>query len=196
MKFIMIRWLIFQQLCGLLAVLFSYTTHAISSSSTHIIHSHGLSRFDELKYPEHFTHFDYVNPEAPKGGEVRLFVHGTFDSLNPYAMSGMTPILLPSLSYLRYGFSELNKPLMVGSGSYSPSGDEIKTAYGLIAESVEYPDNNQWIIFNLRPEARFHDGKLITADDVLFSFKALQEKGHPRYKMQLEAIEKIVTAHI
>ncbi|KEQ15497.1 ABC transporter substrate-binding protein [Endozoicomonas montiporae] len=153
--------------------------------------SHGLSRFDELKYPPDFKHFDYVNPDAPKGGDVSLFVHGTFDSLNPYSAKGVTPALAPSYNYMRYGFSEFNEPLMVGTGQYSPSGDEIQTAYGLIAKSVEYADDNSWIVFELRPEARFHDGKPITADDVVFSFRELGEKGHPRYRMQLEPVKNV-----
>ncbi|WOG28062.1 extracellular solute-binding protein [Endozoicomonas sp. 8E] len=153
--------------------------------------SHGLSRFHDLKYPASFKHFDYVNPQAPKGGIVSLFAHGTFDSLNPYAPQGNTLSGLPSFAYMRYGFTELNEPLMVGSGQYAPSGDEPRSAYGLIAESVEYPDDNQWIIFNLRPEARFHDGHEITSEDVIFSFKALSEKGSPRYKMQLDSIASV-----
>lgn len=158
---------------------------------TAIHKSHGLSHFDQLKYPEDFKHFDYVNPEAPKGGHVRLFANQSFDTLNPYSTKGVSPALAPSFAYMRYGVTELNEPLMVGSGTYSPSGDEIKTAYGLIAESVEYPDDNRWIIFNLRPEARFHDGHQVTADDVIFSYKELKAKGHPRYKMQLEVVDKV-----
>ena len=175
--------------------IYYFLASAVLSGFAHsqtVIHSsHGLSRFNALKYPPSFKHFDYVNPDAPKGGDIRLFVHGTFDSLNPYAISGMSPALIPTFSYLKYGFSEFNEPLMVGSGSYSPSGDEVKTAYGLIAESIEYPDDNRWIIFNIRPEARFHDGKPVTADDVIFSFHTLQEKGHPRYKIQFEVVERV-----
>ncbi|WP_062267126.1 extracellular solute-binding protein [Endozoicomonas arenosclerae] len=153
-----------------------------------IYKSHGLSRFNDLKYPADFSHFEYVNPEAPKRGEVSLFAHGTFDSLNPYAPQGNTLSGLPSYAYMRYGFTELNEPLMVGSGQYAPSGDEPRAAYGLIAESVEYPENNQWIIFHLRPEARFHDNHEITSEDVVFSFETLREKGSPKYKMQLDSI--------
>ncbi|MGB1272030.1 MAG: extracellular solute-binding protein, partial [Endozoicomonas sp.] len=179
---------------GLLALYLLLLT-SVSWSQQQIHHSHGLSRFDQLKYSADFSHFDCVNPKAPKGGEIRLFVHGTFDSLNPYATQGITPSQSPTFHYMRYGFNEFNEPLMVGSGQYSPSNDEIKTAYGLIAESVEYPEDNQWIIFNLRPQARFHDGHPVTADDVVFSFQQLRSKGHPRYKMQLEPIESVEKIH-
>ena len=175
-----------------LVIYFALLIFASESWPKQQVHySHGLSRFDELKYSAKFSHFDYVNPEAPKGGEIRLFVHGTFDSLNPYSIHGITPSQAPNFHYMRYGFNEFNEPLMVGSGHYSPSGDEIKTAYGLIAKSIEYPEDNSRIIFNLRSEARFHDGHPITADDVIFSFNQLRIKGHPRYKMQLESIVSV-----
>ena len=179
-------------LCFLFTSLSGFADSGQDLPDTHC--SHGLSRFDELKYPPDFKHFDYANPDAPKGGETRLFVHGTFDSLNPYSARGVTPAQAPSYNYMRYGFSEFNEPLMIGTGIYSPSGDEIKSAYGLVAQSVEYPDDNQWIIFNLRPEARFHDGKAITADDVVFSFYTLRDKAHPRYRMQLEIVESAETS--
>ena len=166
-----------------------YSLSALGAEIT-IHKSHGLSRFSPLKYSEDFEHFDYVNPQAPKGGNIRLFANQSFDTVNPYSTKGVSPALAPLFASMRYGVTELNEPLMVGSGTYSPSGDEIKSAYGLIAHSVEYPENNQWIIFNLRPEARFHDGHPITADDVVFSFYELKLKGHPRYKMQLESVDK------
>ncbi|MGI9275735.1 MAG: extracellular solute-binding protein [Endozoicomonas sp.] len=161
-----------------------------------IIKSHGIARFDDLKYSQDFLHFDYVNPSAPKGGRVRLFAHGTFDSVNPYAISGITPSTLPSYSYMRYGFSEFNETLMVGYGSYAPSGDEARSVYGLIARDVEYPQDNSWILFNLRPEARFHDGHPITSKDVVFSFNELREKGHPRYRMQLGEVVSVTALSI
>ncbi|PJE78899.1 Periplasmic dipeptide transport protein [invertebrate metagenome] len=177
----------------LAAVIHSGYGNATQTVTSHqqITVSHGIARFDDLKYPENFSHFDYVNPNAPKGGHLQLFAHGTFDSLNPYAITGITPSGLDTYSYMRFGFSEINEPLMVGTGFYAPSGDEPMSAYGLIAQSVEYPPENQWIIFHLRPEARFHDGHPITASDVAFSFHTLKTKGHPRYKMQLEPISDV-----
>ena len=96
---------------------------------------------------------------------------GTFDTLNPYTFKGTSPSASPG--FLQYGISELNEPLMVGTGLYDPSGDEPASSYGLIAESVEYSDNNSWVVFYLRKEARFHDGKPITAYDVAFSYRLL-----------------------
>lgn len=160
-----------------------------SSSVTNAIHkSHGYAMFDDLKYPADFTHFDYVNPNAPKGGTLKLWAYGTFDSINPYILKGISPIKTPGL-YI-WGVSEVNAPLMVGSGSYAPSGDEPGSAYGFIAESIEYPEDRSWVIFNLRKEAQFNDGSPITADDVVFSFNVLTEKGDPSYAIKYQDVVK------
>lgn len=159
------------------------------SSYADITKSHAIALHGEPKYPTNFTHFDYVNPSAPKGGLVRLMGSGTFDTLNPYTLKGISPFWSPGLS--RWGIFELNEPLMVGTGLYAPSGDEPQTAYGLVAESIEYPEDRRWAIFNLRPEAHFHDGTPITADDVLFSYHILVEKGHPRFGQMYQDVEKV-----
>src|SRR3546814_7384896 len=109
--------------------------------------------------------------------DVRSSVLGTFDTLNPYSFKGTSLSSAPG--FLQYGVSELNEPLMVGTGIYDPSGDEPASSYGLIAESVEHSDNYSWVVFNLRKEARFHDGKPITAYDVAFSYRTLIKDGHP-----------------
>lgn len=158
-------------------------------SYAEIIKSHAIALHDEPKYPASFTHFDYVNPSAPKGGHVRLMGSGTFDTLNPYTLKGISPFWSPGLS--RWGIFELNEPLMVGTGLYAPSGDEPQTAYGLIAESIEYPEDRRWAIFNLHPDARFHNGTPITADDVLFSYHILVGKGHPRFGQMYQDVEKV-----
>lgn len=142
--------------------------------------AHGYAAFGDLKYPAGFRHFGWVNPDAPKGGSVRLMGHDTFDSLNPYTLKNTSPVNTPGLFV--YGISELNETLLAGTGDYAPSGDEPASAYGLIAGKVEYPKDLSWIIFHLRPEARFHDGHPITAEDVVFSFRALTTQGHPRYR--------------
>lgn len=152
--------------------------------------THGLSRFDHLKYPEDFIHLDYVNPDAPKGGTLKMAAIGIFDTLNPYAKNGTHLSQMSPFRFYNLGFLSLNEPLMVGSGSYSPAADEAKVAYGLIAQSAEYPPDNRWIIFNLRPNARFHDGHAITAEDVAFSYHHLKE-GPVKYQIQLKPIERV-----
>lgn len=154
-----------------------------------ISESHGYAQFGTLKYPETFTHFDWVNPNAPKGGNLRLMASGTFDTLNPYTFKGTSPIGTPG--FYQYGISELNETLMVGSGLYDPSGDEPASIYGLIAETIEYSDNHSWVVFNLRDSARFHDGKPITAYDVAFSYRLLIKDGHPRFRTDLQGVKRV-----
>ncbi len=128
--------------------------------------SHGLSLIGEPKYGPDFEHLDYVNPAAPKGGELRLFAIGGYDSLNPYIIKGVAA----------GGLGLVFESLMT-----SPR-DDVSAEYGLIAESIEVPDDLAWVAFNLRREARWHDGAPITADDVVFSFEMLKEKGRPFFR--------------
>lgn len=151
--------------------------------------SHGYAQFGALKYPASFTHFDWVNPEAPKGGTLRIMAAGSFDTLNPYTLKGTSPVA--TANFLQYGVTELNEPLMVGTGQYDPSGDEPASSYGLIASSVEYSEDRSWVVFNLRPEARFHDGKPITAYDVAFSYRLLLKEGHPQYRTSLQEVKRV-----
>ncbi len=162
---------------------------AVTSLQASVTQSHGYAQFGDLKYPASFTHFDWVNPEAPKGGTVRLMASGSFDTLNPYPLKGTSPSATGN--FLQYGFSELNETLMVGSGSYDPSGDEPAASYGLIAESVEYADDRSWVVFNLRKNARFHDDQPITAYDVAFSYRTLLSQGHPSYRTNLKDIARV-----
>ncbi len=127
--------------------------------------SHGLSLFGSLKYPADFAHFDYVNPNAPKGGTVRLSTVGSFDSLNQFTIEG-NPATALALIY---------DQLLIDSA------DEPGSEYGLIAESVEVPSDYSWATFHLREEARWHDGKPVTPEDVIFSLTALKE-GLPTFR--------------
>lgn len=154
-----------------------------------ISESHGYAQFGTLKYPENFTHFDWANPDAPKGGQLRLMASGSFDTLNPYTFKGTSPIATPG--FFQYGVSELNETLMVGSGLYDPSGDEPASIYGLIAETIEYSEDKSWVVFNLRDSARFHDGHPITAYDVAFSYRLLIKDGHPRFRTDLQGVRRV-----
>lgn len=133
---------------------------------------HGLSLFGDVKYPSDFTHFDYVNPDAPKGGTVRLSTIGTFDSLNPYTLG--RPAGLVTLS---------NDTLM------TPSLDEPSSEYGLIAEAVRHPDDFSSVTYRLNAGARWHDGQPVTVEDVIFSLDALRE-AHPFYRAYYANIVK------
>ncbi|MFB0699910.1 extracellular solute-binding protein [Pseudomonas protegens] len=171
-----------------LLLLFISLALSFPASAT-ITESHGYAQFGTLKYPAKFTHFDWVNPAASKGGTLRVMAFGTFDTLNPYTFKGTSPVATPN--FLQYGVNELNEPLMVGTGLYAPSGDEPTSSYGLIARSVEYAEDRSWVVFNLRPEARFHDGKPITAYDVAFSYRLLLKEGHPQYRTNLQEVQRV-----
>jgi len=127
--------------------------------------SHGVTLFGSLKYPSDFRRFDYVNPEAPKGGRIRISRIGTYDSFNPYIVQG-TPEIWADLLY---------DTLLVDAY------DEPASMYGLLAESVEMPEDYSWVIYTLREEARFSDGAPVTAEDIVFSLDLLREKGAPIY---------------
>ncbi|OUS23829.1 hypothetical protein A9Q99_26645 [Gammaproteobacteria bacterium 45_16_T64] len=121
-----------------------------------------------------------ILPAVPKGGSLVLPGFGTFDTLNPYLLKGISPINSSGMGM--YGFSELNEPLMVGTGGYLPSGNEIQTAYCLICSTIEYTKDLSSIRFNIRTDAKFHDGSSITAMDVEHSLTLLRsDLAHPRY---------------
>ena len=146
-----------------------------------VITSHGYSYFGDLKYPADYPHFDYVNPDAPKGGEISLYAPGTFDSMNPYARKGRAG----RLSWMVY------ESLLGGSeatGEPLP-GDRYNEGYGLLAESLEYDAGKTWVIFHMRPEARFADGTPVTAQDVVFSHNLFLEQGLKSYA---EAVKRRV----
>lgn len=144
--------------------------------------SHALSLYGDVKYPPGFAHFDYVNPDAPKGGFVRFGDLGTFDNLNPFILRGV--------SFVRFANSFMGSGALF-DGLMAGSADEPSTAYGLIAESVELPDDRMSVTFNLRPEARFHDGAPITAADVVWTYETLITKGHPGYRVTLADVESV-----
>lgn len=149
----------------------SLVTAALAAPQT----SHGIAMHGDLKYPAEFTHFEFVNPAAPKGGRVVQSSIGTFDSFNPFIIKG-TPADDLGLIY----------DTLLGRAQ-----DEPFSLYGLLAESIQVADDRSWITFQLRPEARFSDGESVNADDVIYSFKLLRKEGAPFYRAYYADIEKI-----
>lgn len=135
---------------------------------------HGIAMHGDVKYPADFQHFDYVNPDAPKGGDVRLWAMGTFDSLNPFILRGNPAA----------GAAQVFDTLMV------QSADEPFSMYGLVAESIQVAEDGASVTFKLREEARFHDGEPIKPSDVVFSLDVLKRHGHPAYRMYYSEIER------
>jgi microcin C transport system substrate-binding protein len=137
-----------------------------------ITKTHGFNFFGELKYPADYKYLDYVNPDAPKGGEISIWTMGTFDSFNPYTRKGRAGALA----------SAPFESLLEGTS------DEVGTSYGLLAETLEYPEDQSWVIFNMRPEARFSDGTPVTADDVAFTYELFLNEGLASYRAILGQI--------
>jgi microcin C transport system substrate-binding protein len=137
--------------------------------------THGVSLFGDLKYGPDFEHFDYVNPDAPKGGTMRRSAIGTFDTLNPFVIKG-TPAS---------GIGEFFDTLAVRSE------DEPSSIYGLVAENIELAPDKLSVLYEIRKEARFHDGTPMTPDDVVWTFEMLRAKGQPHYRSYYGDVTKV-----
>ena len=135
---------------------------------------HAIAMHGEPKYGPDFKYFDYVNPNAPKGGEVKLAAIGTFDNLNPYILKGVAAA----------GLGGLFETLLTNAE------DEAFTEYGQLAESIEMPEDRSWVAFTLRKEARWHDGKPVTPEDVIFSLEILKTKGQPFFRFYFADVKK------
>ncbi len=160
---------------GLAVITLIWATQSFAESHEPTTVSHGISAFGELKYPEGFAHFDYVNPDAPKGGTISFrgtLASQTFDSLNYFILDGEPA----------QGLWHIYDQLMVRAY------DEPDAVYGSLAEKIEYPEDRSWVIYTLREEARFADGEPVRADDVVFTIEALKADGNPRWKILLEDV--------
>jgi microcin C transport system substrate-binding protein len=161
--------------CPTLSTLGVRTAAAQGAAPASASWRHGLSLFGDLRYPADFKHFEYVNPSAPKGGNVRLIAGGqTFDNLNQ-VVAGVKGTLAAGIDLL---YDSLMAPAL----------DEVSSEYGLLAEAVSYPEDYSWVIYRLRATAKWHDGKPVTPEDVIFSLESFK-KHHP----QLSAYYRHVT---
>lgn len=168
----------------LVAALVLATLPAIAPTVAHAGPSHGIAMHGTPALPADFPHLPYANPDAPKGGKVAYGFGGvSFDSLNPFIVKGNAPRgLLDTL----YGNNVWDTLLM-------RSADEPFTLYGLVAATVEVPDDRSWVEFRLRPEARFSDGTPLTVDDVIFTVDLLKTSGRPVYRNRFAKVASIET---
>ena len=138
--------------------------------------SHAIAMHGEPKYDQNFISVEYVSNNAEKGGSIVRSAIGTYDTFNPFTLKGTSAA----------GIGLLYESLTVGSS------DEAFTEYGLLAKSIEWPDDRSWVTFTLRDEAKWHDGKKITSDDVVWTFNTLMEKGHPFYKYYYGDVSEVI----
>lgn len=148
--------------------------YAVAADSPTVHRAHAIAMHGEPKYGADFPHFDYVNPQALKGGTIVFGASGSFDSLNPFTLKGRAAA----------GVGNLFETLT------TRSFDEAFTEYGLLAETIEWPADRSWVAFTLRPQARWHDGKPVTVEDVIWSFDTLKTQGHPFYRSYYANVEQ------
>lgn len=159
-----------RSVCPTLVALLAMLAAAVASAEPR----HGLSVFGDLKYKPDFKHFEYVNPDAPKGGRLATVGSNTFDTFNAWILKGDAAT----------GLSLLYDTLMTSSG------DEASAMYGLVAETADVAADRMSVTFKLRAAAKFADGTPVTADDVVFTFDTLREKGHPSYRFLFRDVTK------
>ena len=144
---------------------------------------HAIAMHGEPLYGPDFENFNYIDPYAEQGGELRLGIVGSFDSLNPFIVQGATPIVPLDGAYPVVQLHSLEGLMVRGH-------DEPFTLYGLIAETVEIPEDRSWVEFTLNPKARFSDGSKITVEDVVFSWKTLRDQGLPNVRRYYSMVEE------
>ena len=155
-------------------ILFILTFFSFANADTNI--SHAIAMHGKPKYDESFNHLEYVNVNAVKGGSIVRSATGTYDTFNPFILKGTSAS----------GIFSLFESLTTGSS------DEAFTEYGLLAKTIEWPDDRSWVSYTLRDEASWHDGNKITADDVIWTFNTLMDKGHPFYKYYYADVIEVI----
>ncbi len=163
------------RLLAALSLVLSISTATAAAATIHV--AHAIAMHGEPKYPANYQHFDYANPDAPHGGQIRFATvsPGGFDSLNPWIPKG-----IPAS-----GISMIYDTLADGSL------DEPFSQYGRLAEKMEWPEDRSWVIFDIHPQARFHDGVPVTAEDVRYTFELLTTQGAPFWRFYYHDVKKV-----
>lgn len=164
-----------------------FASPILADDEAPMIRAHGYSFYGDLSYDADFEHLRYVNPDAPKGGIISISAQGTFDSMNPFTRRGRAGVFSSSIYE---SLLESSEPF---GGGLVPA-DAYGEGYGLLAHTVEYPEGKEWVIFHMRPEARFSDGTPLTAHDVVFSHNLFLEQGLPSYAQGVSA--RVIDAEV
>jgi microcin C transport system substrate-binding protein len=176
----------------ILLLLLGLTASAAHADDTSVTRSSAIAILAKPQLPPDFPYFPYVDPNAPKGGEVALSVVGTFDNFNPFILRGSSAMgLTGSFVILPGGSGSGSTVGHVWESLLTSSADEADAGYGHLAQTIEIPADKMWVAFDLRPEAKFSDGTPVTAEDVAWTYNTLIEKGRPSFKIQMADVKDV-----
>jgi microcin C transport system substrate-binding protein len=177
----------------ILLSLICFTALSALADDGPVTRSNAIAILGKPTLPPDFRYFPYVNPNAPKGGEVTLSSVGTFDSFNPFILRGTSTRGMVSPWVVLPGGSGSGSSVgHVWESLLTPSADEISTGYGHLAETIELPADKLWVAFELRPEAKFSDGTPVTAEDVAWTYRTLLQQGRPSFRIQMADVKDVV----
>ncbi len=176
----------------ILLLLLALTASAAHADDASVTRSGAIAILAKPALPPDFPYFPYVDPNAPKGGEVALSVVGTFDNFNPFILRGSSAMgLTGSFVILPGGSGSGSTVGHVWESLLTSSADEADAGYGHLAQTIEIPADKMWVAFDLRPEAKFSDGTPVTAEDVAWTYNTLIEKGRPSFKIQMADVKDV-----
>jgi microcin C transport system substrate-binding protein len=176
----------------ILLLLLGLTASAAHADDASVTRSDAIAILAKPQLPPDFPYFPYVDPNAPKGGEVALSVVGTFDNFNPFILRGSSAMgLTGSFVILPGGSGSGSTVGHVWESLLTSSADEADAGYGHLAQTIEIPADKMWVAFDLRPEAKFSDGTPVTAEDVAWTYNTLIEKGRPSFKIQMADVKDV-----
>ena len=163
----------------ILSLLVSWSGDLFGGTLDGVAGQHAIAMHGQVKYPAGFEHFDYANPDAPKGGTMRMHSIGTFDSLNGFIVKGNSA-------------SDVG---LIYNSLAARSADEALSQYGELAEEIYMPEDRSWVAFKLRDNARWHDGENVSVDDVIWTFNALLKDGLPFYRFYYGNVQEVIKVH-
>jgi microcin C transport system substrate-binding protein len=177
---------------GIVVLLFCLVCAGARAEDDAVTRSNAIAVLGKPALPPDFPNFPYVNPDAPKGGEVRLAFGGTFDNFNTFILRGTAPLgMVGSWVILPGGSGSGSTVGHVWETLLTSSADEADAAYGHLAQTIELPQSKLWVAFELNPAAKFSDGTPVTAEDVAWTFRTLMAQGRPAMRIQFANVKDV-----